>query len=192
MVLCVGGLLLLATGYPAGIGWGVLVFGLALVPTPGRAWGREPRDHASEPERDQTKGFPAPHGDAVSPAATAHELQRAAGALQAQALSTVAVDALPVTIAHLQEALDRLSVSMELRAHAVAAWCGKPENVVADESLPSEARALRWHLRNTARALRASRDACSANREWSQRLLDERVGAGDPQGPLRSATARAA
>lgn len=107
-----------------------------------------------------------------SPAASAHALQRAAGALQKHAMSTLAVDTLPVTVAHVQEALDRLSVGMEQMANAVAEWSGEYDSHVADDALQPEARALRWHLRSIARELRASRDACSGSREWSRRLLD--------------------
>ena len=104
--------------------------------------------------------------------ASARELQRAAGALQRDAGSAKAVASLPATVAHVEEALDRLAIGVERMACAVAEWGDTGSNIVDDDALPPDARALRWHLRATAHALRSSRDACSVTREWARRLLD--------------------
>jgi hypothetical protein len=82
------------------------------------------------------------------------------------------VPTLPVTLAHVQEPLDLLAVSIQRMAHAVADWYGEDGQSVDEDAAPPEARPLRWHLRTTAEALRDSREACSASGEWSRRLLD--------------------
>jgi hypothetical protein len=47
---------------------------------------------------------------------------------------------------------------------------------------------LRWHLGTTAKALRASREACSTSGDWSRRLLAEPLQGTRPR--TRIATAR--
>jgi hypothetical protein len=103
-------------------------------------------------------------------ASSAHELQRAAGTLQAHAANPDAVPTHGITLAHVEEAIDRLAVAMEQIANAVADWCGEP-SPVADNALPPEARALRWHLASVADRLRDSELACASSRDWTRRLL---------------------
>jgi hypothetical protein len=105
--------------------------------------------------------------------ATANRLQRAAGELQQAAGSPCAVPSLPVTLAHVEEALDQLADSMKLMAEAVDEWCGKDAAIVDEDTLPPEARALLWHLRAVADTLIDSRDDCSVTREWARRLLGD-------------------
>lgn len=104
-------------------------------------------------------------------AASAHMLQRAAGRLQTHADAPGAVPTHELTLAHVEEALDRLAVAMEQMANAVADWCGEPNPVVVDNALPPEARALRWHLESVADKLRDSELACATSRDWTRRLL---------------------
>jgi hypothetical protein len=103
--------------------------------------------------------------------ASAHALQRAAGDLQKHASAPEHVPSLGVTLAYVEEALDRLSVGMLQMANGVVEWCGD-EDLPADEDiLPPEARALCFHLRAVADALRVPQEACTSSRIWSRRLL---------------------
>jgi hypothetical protein len=97
--------------------------------------------------------------------------------------SAHAVSALPVTLTHVQEALNLLAVSIRWMAYAAADPCGEDGPSVDEDSAPPEARALRWHLRSTAEALRDAREACSASEEWSRRLLGEPLEADEDTGP---------
>jgi hypothetical protein len=104
-------------------------------------------------------------------ASSAHQLQRAAGTLQTQAPNPRAVPTHEITLAHVEEALDRLAVAMEQMANAVADWCGEPNAIPENNALPPEARALRWHLQSVADQLRDSEIACASSRGWTRRLL---------------------
>jgi hypothetical protein len=106
-------------------------------------------------------------------AASAHQLQRAAGTLQKHAASPDAVPTLAATLAHVEESVDRLAVAMEQMANAVTDWCVEPGSVADETALPPEARALRWHLQSVADELRAAEDACGASRDWTHRLLGD-------------------
>ena len=103
-------------------------------------------------------------------ATSAHELQRAAETLQSHAANPDAVPTHGITLAHVEEAIDRLAVAMEQMANAVADWCGEPSPSV-DNALPPEARALRWHLESVADKLRDSELACATSRDWTRRML---------------------
>jgi hypothetical protein len=102
---------------------------------------------------------------------SAHELQQAAGTLQSHAARADGVPTYGIALAHVEEAVDRLSVSLDQMAIAVAEWCGGPDAVVEEPALPPEARALRWHLQAAATHLRTAEAACSASRDWTRRLL---------------------
>ena len=104
-------------------------------------------------------------------ATSAHQLQRAAGAVQAHAGNRDAVRTHGIALAHTEEALDRLAVAMGQMASAVAEWCGEGSSIVDETALPPEARALRWHLRSVAESLRASENACTVSRKWTRLLL---------------------
>jgi hypothetical protein len=101
----------------------------------------------------------------------AYQLQRAAGGMFRDASAPDVVPALPVALAHLEEALDRLSVSMIKTAQAVEEWPGAAET---DTALSSDARALRWHLFHLAARLRGAQDACPDARRWATQLVDGR------------------
>jgi hypothetical protein len=109
-----------------------------------------------------------PHG-AVS--ASAHQLQQAASELQSHAADPGAVPGYGITLAHVEEALDRLAMAMEQMANAVSDWCGEPSTIVQEPVLPPEARALRWHLQAVGDNLRASADACAVSGDWTRRLF---------------------
>lgn len=103
---------------------------------------------------------------------SAHELQRAAGHVQKHAAASDQVPALGATLAHIEEALDRLSVGMLQMANGVIEWSAEQDPSVDEDSLPPPAQALCFHLRAVADALRAPRDACTSSRTWTRRLLD--------------------
>jgi hypothetical protein len=100
----------------------------------------------------------------------AYQLQRAAGGVFRDASAPDAVPELPTALAHLEEALDRLSVSMIKTAQAVEEWPGAAEPDA--DTLSSDARALRWHLFHVAARLRGAQDACPDARRWASKLLD--------------------
>jgi hypothetical protein len=104
-------------------------------------------------------------------AASAHQLQRAAGTLQTHAADPRAVPTHELTLAHIEEALDRLAVAMEQMANAVADRCGEPGAIVDEKELPPEARALRWHLQSVADKLCDAELACASSRAWTRRVL---------------------
>lgn len=105
-------------------------------------------------------------------ASSAHELQQAAGTLQSHAARADAVPTHGITLAHVEEAIDRLAVALDRMASAVTDWCDETDSSVAEPALPPEARALRWHLHAAAASLRTSEASCTASREWARRLLD--------------------
>ena len=104
-------------------------------------------------------------------ASSAHELQCAGGTLQSHAVDADAVPTYGITLAHVEEAVDRLAVALDQMANAVAEWCEESDAVVQEPALPPEARALRWHLHAAAANLRTSEAACTASRDWTERLL---------------------
>jgi hypothetical protein len=100
----------------------------------------------------------------------AYQLQRAAGDVLREASAPDAVPALPVALAHLEEALHRRSVRIVKTAQAGEEWPGAAETDAA--TLSSDARALRWHLFHLATRLRGAQDACPDTRRWARKLLD--------------------
>jgi hypothetical protein len=100
-------------------------------------------------------------------AGSAHQLQRAAGGMQKRASDPEAVPALPVTLSHLEEALERLSTGAVKLAQAVEDWNGEPD------ALPPEARALRWHLFHLASRLRGAQEACPETRRWAREVVPQ-------------------
>ena len=107
-------------------------------------------------------------------AASAHELQRAASDLQKNASHADDIPMLGISLAHVEGALDCLSVGMFQIADAVVEGCGDEGLAVDESSLPPQARALSFHLRAVADALRAPMQACASSRIWTHRLLDTR------------------
>ena len=103
---------------------------------------------------------------------SAHQLQRAAGHVQKHAASSDQVPALGITLAHIEETLDRLSVGMLQMANRVVEWSSEQDPSVNEDTMPPPARALCFHLRAVADALRPPRDACTSSRLWTSRLLD--------------------
>jgi hypothetical protein len=103
-------------------------------------------------------------------AATAYQLQRAAGDVVRDASAPGAVEALPVALAHVEEALDRLSTSMVKAAQAVEEWPDAAEGGTG--TLSSDARALRWHLLHLATRVRGAQDACPDARRWARKVVD--------------------
>ena len=108
-------------------------------------------------------------------AASAHQLQRAAGAVQTQAANPDAVPAHELALAHVEETVDRLAVAMEQMANAVADWCGEPSAIVDENARPprrarcggtcSRPRTGYVPPRSPARAVATGRGACSLPRE---------------------------
>jgi nucleotide-binding universal stress UspA family protein len=101
--------------------------------------------------------------------ATAARLNRAATEFRERAGSPSTVPRLPVTLAHLEDALDELAAVLRLLAEAAAEWCDTDDH---DEcTLPPEAQALLWHLRSVASTLTDARDGCRIALRWAHQLL---------------------
>lgn len=105
----------------------------------------------------------------TSIADSAHDLQRAAGDIQQRASGPDTVPALPVALAHVEEALDRLATSMVKTAEAVQEWAGEP----TPDALAPDARAARWHLFHLATRIRGAQEACPDARRWARELLTD-------------------
>ena len=99
--------------------------------------------------------------------AGAHELQRAAGKVLTHASAAEDPHTLGVALAHIEEALDRLSVGMLQAANAVTV--GHSDSADGSRLEPS-ADALCFHLRRMAERLREPQLACQSSRFWTRRL----------------------
>ena len=104
--------------------------------------------------------------------ASARDLQRAAGDVQAHAADADYIPTLGITLAHVEEALDRLSVGMLQMANGVIEWYAGPGSAGREDALPPQARALCFHLRAAALSLEASENACASSRNWTRQLVD--------------------
>ena len=110
--------------------------------------------------RAMTGECSTPH-DQQALKAGAHELQRAAGKVLTHASAAEDPQTLGVALAHIEEALDRLSVGMLQAANAVT--LGHSDS--PDESpMEPPAEALCFHLRRTADRLREPQLACQSSR----------------------------
>ena len=121
------------------------------------------RDHPSTMAGDRS----TPH-DQQALKAGAHELQRAAGKVLKHAYAAEDPHTLGVALAHIEEALDRLSVGMLQAANAVTAGYG---DSAGDSCMDPSAEALCFHLRLTADRLRGPQLACQSSRFWTRRLM---------------------
>jgi hypothetical protein len=121
------------------------------------------RDH----HQNMTGECSTPH-DRQALKAGAHELQRAAGKVLTYACAAEDPRTLGVALAHIEEALDRLSVGMLQAANAVTtAHSDSPD----ESHMEPSAEALCFHLRRTADRLREPELACQSSRFWTRRLI---------------------
>jgi hypothetical protein len=121
--------------------------------------------------------------------AGAYELQRAAGNVLRHAAGAESIPTLAITLAHVEEALDRLSVGMMMTAQAVATR--EPDASADGSGLPPTARALCFHLRMAAEKLRGPEDACRSSRTWARRLLEAEAGRPGPDEGVAGAASAA-
>src|SRR4051794_2892505 len=98
--------------------------------------------------------------------AGAHQLQRAAGKVLEHAGGAEEPAALSVALAHIEEALDCLSVAMHQAAHAVT----ESYSPAGESQLDPSAEALCFYLRLAAERLRDPQLACQSARCWTRRL----------------------
>jgi hypothetical protein len=90
----------------------------------------------------------------------AHALQQAAGKVLKHAGAAEDPETLNVALAHIEEALDRLSICMLLAA-----------NAVTEGHAPTPtSEALGFHLRRAAERLREPELACQSSRFWARRM----------------------
>jgi len=120
-------------------------------------------------------------------AASASRVRRAAVDLREWSGSADALPSLPVTLAHVEDALDQLAIGLQRMAEAVSAGDGDERTLRDESTLDPEARALRWQLRAVADALIDARDGCPAASEWARRLVDDAA-----TGPLQATATRGA
>jgi hypothetical protein len=114
-----------------------------------------------------TEECSTPH-DQQALKAGAHDLQRAAGNVVKHACAAEDPHTLGVALAHIEEALDRLSVGMLQAANAVTlAHSDSPD----ENHMEPCAEALCFHLRRTADRLREPQLACESSRFWTRRLI---------------------
>ncbi len=99
--------------------------------------------------------------------AGAHELQRATGKVLKHAGAADDPVTLGIALAHIEEALDRLSVGMLQAAHAVSTGF---DDAADQDELEPPAEALCFHLRRAADRLREPQLACQSSRFWTRRL----------------------
>ena len=104
--------------------------------------------------------------------AGAHEFQRAGGKVLKYAYAAEDAHTLGVALAHIEEALDRLSVGMLQAANAVT--MAHSDSSDGSHMEPS-AEALCFHLRRMAERLREPQLACQSSRFWTRRLVRVRV-----------------
>jgi hypothetical protein len=117
---------------------------------------------------------------------SAYELQHEAGNLASHAGGAASMPALSIMLAHVEEALDQLSVGMVLAARAVAT--SRERGAEAHEgTLPPEAEALCFHLRRAAETLRGPKAACEASRMWTRRVVEIETEPLEPLEPARGA-----
>jgi hypothetical protein len=115
---------------------------------------------------------------------SAYQLQRAAGKVLKHGGGADSPQTLATTLAHVEEAIDRLSVGM-LRLERVAA-----ESLDPEPGTRPEAEALSFHLRRVADKLASAETACQASRGWARRLLEaETTDTGDAEALALSGTA---
>jgi hypothetical protein len=100
-------------------------------------------------------------------AASTFELRRAAAHFEQRASAADAVAALPLALADVEKALERLATGAVKASQAVEDWSGKG-------TLSPEARALRWRLFHLAARLRGAEDACLDARRSARELLAQR------------------
>ena len=98
--------------------------------------------------------------------AGAHELQRAAGKVLTHASAAEDPQTLGIAIAHIEEALDRLTVGMRQLSDL-----GHGDPADGGHLKPS-AEALCFHLRLTADRLREPQLACQSSRFWTRRMIE--------------------
>lgn len=143
------------------------------------------RTHRQRVESTRMRSVPPDHREATR---AAYELQQAAANLRSGVRGTDAVQALPMTLAHVDRALGELATSMLVLAQAVGESVN-PADTVLDDALSPEARALRWHLHEVASRLRASQRACPSARLWADDLLATRPAERQAMGPGPAPTA---
>jgi hypothetical protein len=104
----------------------------------------------------------------------AYELQRAAANLRRAVRGPDAVEELPLTLAHVDQALGELATSTLVLAQAVGEYANPANTSLDDDVLSPEARALRWHLHEVAARLHAAQRSCPSARLWASDLLATR------------------
>jgi hypothetical protein len=104
-------------------------------------------------------------------AASASRLRRAAGELREWAGSPDAVPSLPITLAHVEDALDQIAESMQLMARSIESGHGARGAIAEDNAAGAEAHNLDLQLQLIATSLMDARDACPSACEWARRLV---------------------
>jgi hypothetical protein len=116
----------------------------------------------ASPLRDGV-GMVTSHSHNESIAASTFELRRAAGDFEQHASAPGVLGELPLALADIEKALERLAPGASKAAQAV--------EEAGTDALSPEARALRWHLFHLAARLRGAENACPDARRWARLVL---------------------
>jgi len=108
--------------------------------------------------------------------ASAEQLAEAAARLRRDLAELDAMEAVPVTLARVGDAIDELASGVLVLGETVARSSGLADLSPDLDHLPPEARALCWHLHELAARLRAARASVETAHDWSQDLARRRAG----------------
>jgi len=121
------------------------------------------------------------HDESAAPM-SAGRLAEAAAGLRATGAAPHELDALPLTLSHVGDAIDDLASGMLVLGETVARSSGPADASLDLDHLPPEARALCWHLHELAARLRAARASAATAHDWSRDLAQRRAAASELAG----------
>jgi len=105
------------------------------------------------------------------------DLRRAAAQFEQRASAPGTVAALPLALADVERALERLAAGAVKAAHAVEDCASE----AGTDALSPESQALRWHLFHLAARLRGAEHACPDARRWAREVLAQHDVADDEE-----------
>ena len=108
--------------------------------------------------------------------ASAEELATVAAQLRHDLAGLDAMEALPVTLSRVGDAIDELASGVLVVGETVARSSGPADLSLDLDHLPPEERALCWHLHELAARLRAARASVATAHHWSRDLARRRAG----------------
>jgi hypothetical protein len=113
---------------------------------------------------------------AATATASAEQLAAAAARLRRDLAGLDAIEALPLTLSRVGDAIDDLASGVLILGETVARSSGLDDPSPDLDHLPPEARALCWHLHELAARLRAARASVETAHDWSRDPALRRAG----------------